>query len=168
MLIFKIIYHCIAMIKKILLKMIYGRKVNIQKGVTWRKDFSMMIGKTGKVSIGENCFFNNYCSINSLNNIYIGSNTIMGENVKVYDHNHRFNIENTLISEQGFSVGEVSIGENCWIGSNVIILKDAKIGNNCVIAAGSVINDVIPDNSIVRNNTKIDIEKINFIKGNIG
>ena len=39
--------------------------------------FSMMIGKTGKVSIGENCFFNNYCSINSLNNIYIGSNTIM-------------------------------------------------------------------------------------------
>ena len=91
----------------------------------------------------------------------------MGENVKVYDHNHRFNIENTLISEQGFSVGEVSIGENCWIGSNVIILKDAKIGNNCVIAAGSVINDVIPDNSIVRNNIKIDIERINFIKGNV-
>ena len=85
MLIFKVIYHCIAMIKKILLKIIYGRKVDIQKGVTWRKGFSMMIGKTGKVSIGENCFFNNYCSINSLNNIYIGSNTIMGENVKVYE-----------------------------------------------------------------------------------
>lgn len=55
MLIFKVIYHCIAMIKKILLKIIYGRKVDIQKGVTWRKGFSMMIGKTGKVSIGENC-----------------------------------------------------------------------------------------------------------------
>lgn len=55
-----------------------------------------------KISIGNNVFFNNYCSIVSHESISIGDNCIFGENVKIYDHNYRFNI-NGIKKNQGFS-----------------------------------------------------------------
>lgn len=92
----------------------------------------------------------------------IGSNSIFGENVKIYDHNHRFNMPNRLIKNSGYSYGSVSIGSNCWIGSNVILLKGAEIGNNCVIGAGCVIDSKIPSNSIVTNTRELKIQKIRY------
>ena len=140
-------------------KICYGKNIEIRKNTHFRKDFIVTIRENGKVKIGENCFFNNYCSINSLNNIVIGNDCIFGENVKIYDHNHKFNKSN-LIREQGFSTEKITIGNNCWIGSNVTILKGAKIGNNVVIGSGCTINEDIADNSLVRSTTNIKIEKI--------
>ena len=94
-------------------------------------------------------FFNNDCSLNANNSIEIGEGTLYGENVKIYDHNHRFN-QQKEIKQQGYSNGRVVIGQRCWIGSNVIILKGTEIGNNCVIGAGCVISGKISDNSVVR------------------
>ncbi|MCH5396488.1 DapH/DapD/GlmU-related protein [Limosilactobacillus fermentum] len=59
------------------------------------------------------------------------------------------------------SIGEVKIGRNCWIGSNVVILKDSIIGNNCVIGAGCVVSGNIPDGMLMRTN-KEKLEKIHF------
>lgn len=87
--------------------------------------------------------------------------TLFGENVKIYDHNHRFQ-KDSPIKEQGYSNGEVHIGGHCWIGSGVIILKGADISDNCVIGAGSVISGYIPEGCIAvskRNNEIIKIRK---------
>lgn len=46
-------------------------------------------------------------------------------------------------------IGCIEIGDNVFIGSNVQILYDVKIGNNVVIAASSLVNRDIPNNSIV-------------------
>lgn len=46
----------------------------------------------------------------------------------------------------------VSIGNDVWIGAGVSILPGVKIGNNCVIGAGSVVNKDIPDNSLAVGN----------------
>lgn len=115
----------------------------------------------GKVTIGNNVFFNNDCSIVAHNNIIIGNNCIFGENVKIYDHNHRFN-RKMLIKSQGFSSAPITIGENCWIANSVIILKGASIGNNCVIGAGCVIDKIIPDNTIVKIQHSLVSENISF------
>ena len=58
------------------------------------------------------------------------------------------------------SLGEVIIGDNCWIGSNVILLKGAHIGDGCVIGAGCVISQTIPANTIVRNDQELFFEEI--------
>lgn len=42
----------------------------------------------------------------------------------------------------------VKIGNNCWIGGNVAILRGTVIGDNSVIAAGSVVSKEVPDNAI--------------------
>ena len=159
MLFYKVIYHIIAFFKKIFLKVIYGKKILISKNVTFRKSFSIAIENDGKIQIGKNCFFNNYCSINSMASIKIGDNCIFGENVKIYDHNHRFNQKDKLIKNQGYSIAPIEIGKNCWIGSNVIILKGVKIGDNSVIGAGSIVKENIENNMIFKDGK---IEPINF------
>lgn len=160
MFVIKLWLHVCAIIKGILYRLIFRKKLSLGNNITWRRRFNIIIDNNGKVVIGNNCFFNNDCSINCLNSISIGENSIFGENVRIYDHNHKFCDEFTSIKEQGYSIGTVSIGDNCWIGSNVVILKGTEIGNHCVIAAGTVISDKIPSNTIVRDVRKHKFETI--------
>lgn len=155
-------YHFLTLIKKIFLKLLYGNRIQFGKSVSWRKGFSVLIENGAFVSIGNNCFFNNYCSLASNLLIEIGSGCLFGENVKIYDHNHRFN-KDIPIKIQGFSNGEVHIGNNCWVGSNVTILKGTTIGDHCVIGAGCVIDGEIPPYSIVKSKRQYEIDVINLI-----
>lgn len=125
--------------------------ITIGQNVKARDDFKIHIGHSGKLNIGKSCFFNNYCSINCLGNIQIGSDNQFGENVFMYDHNHQYLDKTKLISEQGYKIGNIKIGNNCWIGSNVVILKDVEIGDNVVIGAGCVIYKSIVAGAIVIN-----------------
>lgn len=134
-------------------KSVYKDKFIYSKGVYVRKNFILVIDENGKVEIGKDCFFNSFCSLNSLIEIKIGNNCIFGENVHIYDHNHIYSSSMTPINDQGFTYGKVDIGDNTWIGSNVTILKGVHIGTHCVIGAGCVIYKDIPDNSIVFNGT---------------
>lgn len=134
----------------------------IAENVLVRDYFHVYIGHNGRLIIGKNNFFNNYCSLNCLGNIEIGNNNQFGENVFLYDHNHRYADKNKLISEQGYKIGSIKIGNNCWIGSNVIILKDVEIGNNVVIGAGCVIYKSIASDSVIINQQNL-IEKHNIM-----
>ena len=96
MLIYKILFHIAAAIKKVWLKLIYGNAVVFGKGVTWRSHFHLAIEPKAKVEIGEHCFFNHDCSISAMQQVTIGANTLFGENVRIYDHNHRFRQAKTL------------------------------------------------------------------------
>ena len=95
-------------------------------------------------------FFNNGCSLAALDSIVIGDGCLFGENVKIYDHNHRFRDSSKRIKDQGFKTEKITIGKHCWIGSNVVILKGTKIGDNCVIGAECVISNDIQANCIIK------------------
>lgn len=161
MIFLKIIYHVQAIVWMWFLKLFYrfgGARFIVGKHVTFRKGFSMMIGKNGEVNIGNNVFFNNYCSLNAIERIIIGDGTIFGENVKVYDHNHCYQDPNVPIKEQGFTSAPVNIGKHCWIASNVVILKGVTIGDNCVIGAGCVIYKDVPEESVMINKQELVIK----------
>ncbi|MBH2770194.1 acyltransferase [Serratia marcescens] len=96
----------------------------------------------GKISISDGCFINNDCSFNAKGRIEIGENTLFGEGVKIYDHNHRIG-NSYVVSKIEFDVSDVIIGRNCWIGSNVTILKGVKLADNVIIGAGSVVTKSI-------------------------
>lgn len=103
---------------------------------------------SGSVDIGKNVFFNRNVSINCHEQISIGENTIFGENILIYDHDHKFDNLTLLKKEQGFVHSPILIGANVWIGAGCIILKGCSIGDNSVIAAGSIVTIDVPSDSI--------------------
>lgn len=130
------------------LKLQYGSQIKLQK-FHFRDNFHVYIEDEGILEIGKDCFFNNGCSITARKKISIGDNCIFGENVKIYDHNHCYQNRNQLIRTQGFKAADIEIGNDCWIASNVVILKGVHIGNHCVIGAGIVVYKDIPSNTLV-------------------
>lgn len=156
----KLKYHINAFAKILLYKLLFGNLFLVGRGTTFRRFFNIYLEKGATISIGRDCFFNHSCSINALEKITIGDGCIFGENVKIYDHNHRFTGLNGNIKSQGYTTGKVYIGNRCWFGSNVVVLKGVHIGDNCVIGAGCIVSNDIPPNSIVTCNRELNIESI--------
>lgn len=160
MILLKIYWRLKAEMKKLCFKIMFGKRFSVGKNTTFRPNFGLYLEKGASIKIGEDCFFNRGCSINCLESVEIGNHTIFGENVKIYDQNHKFRDADRLIRKQGYSVDKVKIGNNCWICTNVVILKGVTIGDNSVIGAGCVIYKDVPANSIVKCNSTITVEQI--------
>lgn len=115
----------------------------IKEGANCRNNLSIVV-QGGSLIIGEKCFFNNNCSIICLEKIEIGANSTFGPNVVIVDHDHNYKKSNG----EKFIKSEIKIGKNVWIGSNVVILRGVTIGDNSVVAAGSIVNKDIPNNTL--------------------
>lgn len=93
----------------------------------------------------------------------IGKDSILAGNVTIITENHGMNPEdNTPYHAQPLSIGEVSIGEGCWLGQNVSILPNVHIGKKCIIATNAVVVSDIPDYSIVAGIPAKVIKKYDF------
>lgn len=92
----------------------------------------------------EECFFGAYSVTAAINSIKIGRLSLISEMVVIRDQNHRFSDRNTPISEQGFDVEPVIIGQNVWIGTKSTVLAGASIGEGTVIGAHSLVKGDIP------------------------
>ncbi len=136
-----------------------GSKLNIKKGFRARDYISIRINENSIVDIGAGCFFNNGCSINAKKKITIGDHVIFGPGVQIFDHDHDFRSDDVV---ENFVSEEIKIGNDVWIGASSIILKGSKIGDGCVIAAGTIVKGEIPAGSLVydkRDRQIIEIKK---------
>lgn len=138
-----------------------GQNIKVGKGFYYRSGCSLVVGKEGQLVIGKNVFFNHNCSVNCLAKIQIGDQVMFGENVHLYDHNHKHQLGAIPFSEQGYKKGKIVIGNNCWIGTNTVILQGVEIGENVVIGANCVIYKKIPSNSVVTNSASLVIRPQN-------
>ena len=135
--------------------------IDIDRNVEMRRYCNIIVEDNAHLLIEKNVFFNNYCSVNCQERIRIGANTILGEGVKLYDHNHKYSvIPKFEISKDQFTRSAIDIGSNCWIGSNVVVLKGVTIGDNVIVGANCLIYKSIPHNSIVRSKSEVLINEI--------
>lgn len=81
--------------------------------------------------------------------VTIGSNVIMGPGIKIFSENHNFSELNTPIRLQGETRSPVVIEDDCWIGAGVTILAGVTIGHGSVVAAGALVKDNYPPNSLI-------------------
>jgi len=120
------------------------------------RNFENFHVSSGKLILHDGVFVNNSCSFNCMERIEIGVGTMMGEGVRFYDHDHVYTAEK--IEKWQWTTAPIRVGRDCWIGSNVTILKGVTIGDNTIIGAGCLIRNDIPSNSMVYNDGHVKIE----------
>jgi maltose O-acetyltransferase len=110
------------------------------------------------ITCGDNVYFNVNCVVLDCAPVVIGSNVFFAPNVQVYTATHPLDAELRKTLENALPI---SIGDDCWIGGNTVICPGVRIGNGCVIGAGSVVTKDIPDHSLAVGNPAKVIRKLN-------
>lgn len=100
-------------------------------------------GKNTK--IGKNVFINFDCTFLDLGGITIEDNVLIAPKVSLLSEEHPLSPE----SRQSLAVGHVHIKKNAWIGANATILPGVTVGENAIVAAGAVVSNDVPDNTVV-------------------
>jgi len=102
------------------------------------------------VGIGERA-----CFVAAISHIRIGNHIAFAPNVTIRGGNHRYDIVGKWITDykkedkRPEDDQDVFIEDDCWIGTNVVILKGVTIGRGSIVAAGAVVNKSCPPYSIV-------------------
>jgi acetyltransferase-like isoleucine patch superfamily enzyme len=99
-----------------------------------------------RIRIGTGCFLNIGAMVASVSLVEIGDHCMLANNCFVTDGNHRFDDPDRPVPWQGFTTkGPTRIGDNTWLGANVVVTSGVTIGERCVIGANSVVTkDVDP------------------------
>ena len=118
-----------------------GINVNIEKGA----------GFCPELHIGDNSGIGQDCKL--IGRIVIGKDVMMGPNCIMRTYSHAHNRINIPMNQQGFEAERVMyIGDDVWIGTNVIILPGVSVGSHCIIGAGAIVTKDVPDYAIVGGN----------------
>jgi len=146
-----------------------GDRVRI--GRDWRIEAFNAYGTqkfTPSITIGNNVIIEPYFHVGAIGNISIGNNVLIASKVFITDHSHGdvSNLEDfnyAPADRRLFTKGDISIGNNVWIGEGVCIMGNVTIGDNAIIGANSVVNKSVPKNAIVAG---IPAKVIRFIDPN--
>lgn len=124
---------------------------------------SVIIARNGKVSIGNNVGISG-TTIYSRKSIEIGDHCKIGANTKIIDNDfHSLNPEQRIIDdEKDIKSKEIIIGKNVFIGCNSIILKGTKLGDNCIVGAGSVVSGEFETDCVIAGNPARVIKKCEY------
>jgi len=151
--------------KKIIFKFLNGIvriRSSIKKYLYFSKPENLSFHYTVEVKypeniiLGRNIKIGPFSTLGAYKKIHIADNVTISKGVFI--ETAGLDIYN---KEEGRHIGkEIYIGKDTWIGANTMILGGVSIGENCVIAAGSIITKDIPNNYLVMLNNKL-IKKLN-------
>ena len=132
--------------------------------------FKIPVHFTSKVNVCKKIYFHvddntlasfatsGCCYIQAYNTIYLGKNILFAKGVNLISANH-----NSEKSDTWEEVEPIRIGDDVWIGANATILPSVKIGNHCIIGAGSVLTKSFPEDNLVIAGNPAKIIKRNII-----
>lgn len=110
------------------------------------------------IRLGEGVFVNGGATMLDGGGIEIGARTKVGPDCKLYTPQHPIDYrERRRPVERGL---RITIGEDCWLGGNVTVCPGVRIGDRCIIGAGSVVVHDIPDDSLAAGNPAVVKRKL--------
>lgn len=123
-----------------------GKNVNIEKGAWFGKGQDIEIGDNSGIGINAHIY----------NNTIIGMNVLIGPNLFMMEKTHRFDSIDIPMIEQGsfteFQRDQVIIGDDCWIGKDVMIIGSRVINKGSIVGARCVLTKSFPEYSIIGGN----------------
>jgi len=116
---------------------------NVDESTTVFTPLHINYGKN--TTLGKNVFINFDCVFLDLGGITIEDNVLIAPKVSLLTEGHPIEPE----SRQSLTVAPIHLKKNAWIGANATILPGVTIGENAIVAAGSVVSKDVSDNTIV-------------------
>ncbi|GFZ26174.1 acyltransferase [Lactobacillus corticis] len=130
----------------------FGDNVTIGRYTEIRPSSYYGVGNIGYgLEMGEHSSIGPFGFVGCSGPIKIGKDVMVGPRVSFFAENHNFTNRDVDIKYQGVNNKGITIEDNCWIGSGVIILDGVTIGKGSVIGAGTLVAKDVPQNSIVYN-----------------
>ena len=125
-----------------------GRRVVFYPGVWITPGRNLVLGDDVDVALDV--------QIETSGGVTVGDRTLIGYGTKILSRNHKIPANHGTIFGAGHSTGEVIIGQDVWLGANVIVLPGRTIGEGAVVGAGSVVTkDVAPFTIVAGNPAKL-------------
>jgi len=120
-----------------------GKNINIEKGANFGTGKGIKIGDYSGVGVRS------YIR----GPLEIGNYVMMGPDVIILTSSHKFeSLETPMCFQGGHNPKKVTIGDDVWIGTRVIILPGVTIGNGAIIGAGAIVTKDVPAYAIVGGN----------------
>lgn len=104
--------------------------------------FHVSVENGSTLTLGQG-YINNHVTIDCFDSITIGNDVVISKGVTIRDS------DNHAINGNERTSAPIIIGNRVWVGLNVVILKGVTIGNGAVIAAGAVVTQDVPKNTLV-------------------
>jgi len=135
-------------IKKAFIRFIYTNKIKLQASKVGRE-----LRVNGPSSVGPNTILGDNVNFNGMRiegrgNVHIGNNFHSGPECLMITSNHNFDSGNAVPYDSSYIHKDITIEDNVWFGTRVIILGGVTIGEGAIIQAGSVVVNDIPQYGI--------------------
>jgi acetyltransferase-like isoleucine patch superfamily enzyme len=123
-----------------------GDRVTIRE-FAWLQLTSNLDEPGDRIEIGSQTYIGPRSTLGAAAPLLIGQRCQIGANVSFVAESHLFDGDQEIYA-QGVSRKGIKIGDDCWIGNNVIVLDGVDIGSGTVIGAGAVVTKSIPSGSV--------------------
>tara|TARA_B100000378_G_scaffold25295_1_gene19324 strand:- start:8919 stop:9497 length:579 start_codon:yes stop_codon:yes gene_type:complete len=122
-----------------------GNNVKLEKNIYFK--YVGFWENKKSICIGDNSFIGRGVEFNISKSITIGDNCLIASGCKFIDHDHGLKLGGLMRLQRG-SEKEIILGDDVWLGVNVIVLKGVTISDGVVIGSGSVVTKNIPANEV--------------------
>jgi acetyltransferase-like isoleucine patch superfamily enzyme len=124
-------------------QVVFGASCAIEPGSRFKFDGIYASGPS--IVFADSVFRGANCEFNIRKRLSVGAHCLIASNCYFVDHSHGFNSRAVPIGAQSDGMESVIVlGDDVWIGANVVVLKGATIGHGAIVAAGSVVSKAIP------------------------
>jgi acetyltransferase-like isoleucine patch superfamily enzyme len=130
---------------------VLGDHVRIREGA-WIQATSRLEEPGVGLSVGDHTYIGPRCLLGAGGGIQIGRRATFGAGVHLLAENHEFRDPDRAIQAQGVSRAGISVGDDVWMGNNVVVLDGVRIGDGAVIGAAAVVTRDVPDYAIAVGN----------------
>lgn len=127
-----------------------GNNVTIRE-FGWIQLTSTLSNPGSQIIIGNDTYIGPRSILGAGAELIIGERCQIGANVSFIAESHLFLPEDEIFN-QGVTRKGISIGNDCWIGNNSIILDGVNVGDGVVIGAGSIVTRDVPERSVIVGN----------------
>ncbi len=113
-----------------------GASCSFGSGVYLSPGCVVQVSDGANLTIEDGVYMNEGCRVTVVESARVGSGTLFGPNVQIYDHDHEFDrggVHSELRS------APVTIGERCWLCANAVVTSGCSVADRALVSANSVV-----------------------------